>query len=105
MAPGQLVLVPAVLHDQRLVDEEDGKAGAYPKPEVIVLAGGEALVEEPDLVEEKAVHENRRRRDDAERKGLFEDPAPEFLVLFHRIHPAAVADPNLVRVAEEKRRG
>jgi hypothetical protein len=45
VAPGELVLVPAVLHRQGLVDEENGKAGADSKPEVIVLASGKDLVE------------------------------------------------------------
>src|SRR5690606_33125180 len=96
VTPGQLVPMAAVLDDYRLLDECHRPAAADAQPQVVVLAGGQALVEPAKLDQDVPAHHRRRRRYHAQRQTVIENPAAALPVPAPLVNPNAVADPDLL---------
>ena len=59
-APRELIVVPAVLDDERFIDEHHREACGDSKPEVVVFARGKIFVEPADGFEETSADERGR---------------------------------------------
>ncbi len=99
---GELIFMTAVFDDLRALHESHGMACTDSQPEIIILAGGQALIEQPDLGEDALVEHGCRGGDYAQGQAALKDAAPALGMLAHGIHPDAVADPDLLGVTEGK---
>ena len=100
-AAGQLVGVPAALDDERGLDQVHGETAAHPQPQVVVLAGRQALVEEPHPLEELPPHHHRRGAHQAELERRLEDHPAPLAVPLAGVHPPSVLHPQLLGLTDE----
>ena len=91
----------ATLDDQRPVDQMDRVFPGNAQPQVVILAGGQVLVEEPYLIQQRFSHHRCRGADQAKGQTLLEDHSGLLAVAFTRVDPHAVADPDLLGLTDQ----
>lgn len=85
---------------QRLPNQMDGMICGNAQPQVVILAYEERFVEAAGGCKKISRHQNRRRTDQTEFETAPKDIARGLAVLDPGIHPDAVSDPNLFRLAD-----
>ena len=85
---------------QRLRNQIDGMVERDAQPQVVVLAHGKRLVKTADSFKEFSRHRHGRRAYQAKFEARAKDVARRLAMPRPGIHPNAVSDPDLFRLAD-----
>ncbi len=95
----QLVGMPTMLDDQRRFDQRHRKITGDAQPEVVVFANRQRLVEAAAALEQFPGHHRGGRTDQTEIETALKNISRRLAMLQLRIDPHAVANPDLVGLA------